>query len=472
MTTFAKWKMLNQVNSYTPIDTAKLKTQLDQKVINSIKIKDPHSLFNMEMFYKGLSSSKFEQSYTDAIIKMIQKEFPSCQDKVSFNNLFDPGETSIQLTKGWGTIKDPTEMLTALNKLIENIKKLLHVAFPTLTQLENYKQLQQSTGEEFFRELANSFKTMPALYANNAGHNVTQFSAACESLANAYPGLINEKGINKDSLSNLVGNMPSIVGSAIWENIAAIAREKVLKELFDQVIEPIKESYKQSGGTVISKTEYKQTGTETINGQSIVGDSLVTMSLIDSNDNVILEVIVTDSTKFSQSKSGYFIKPIEKMVIHDLRYWLGKIRKRTYWTKRMGAYLISPIEGRAKWRNIDIEAWNNTREAIYLKSLYDTIAVRIGGQSATTFSLNGNIATVANFIATYTSNVKTGQGGFIQNIKNLGEGYDNYVENQLKNSSGSSQSDESELRARYNQYINTILNTKIEISANIVKGFT
>ena len=139
----------------------------------------------------------------------------------------------------------------------------------------------------------------------------------------------------------------------------------------------------------------------------------------------------------------------------------------------MGAYLDEPKDqtDRAKWRSQDTEAWNNTREAIYLKSLYDTVATRAGGRSATTFSLNGEIATVAKFIARYAAAMRTGVGGFIKSINNLGSGYTNYVDEQLYDSGGNIDSDEPVLRARYNNYINTLLATKVEISMNIVKGF-
>lgn len=472
MTTLVK--ALSQVSPYTPVDTAKLKIDLEKRVMKSIKISGSYSqLLSAEQIYRAMSSEQFERSYNDAIVELIQQVFPQCQDRASFNDLFNPGNTSIQLTKGWGSISDPTDMIEALDNLIINIKKLMHVAFPTIKELENYITLQKATGENFFIQLGQAFKTMPNLFGSNSGHNVQQFVTACETLAKSYPGLVNSNGINKDSLANLVGNMPSIIGSAIWENIAAIARQKVLDKTFREIIQPIEEEFKRSGGKTKITSRYQQTGSETTaQGKSIVGDSYVSLSLM-NNDKIALEVTVSDSTKFSQSKGGYYISPTTNIATHDLKYWLGKIRRRTYWTKRMGVYLDEPKDqtGRAKWRSQDTEAWNNTREAIYLKSLYDTVATRAGGQSATTFSLNGEIATVAKFIARYAAAMRTGVGGFIKGINSLGNGYINYVDEQLEDSSGNIDSDEPTLKARYNNYINTLLATKVEISMNIVKGF-
>lgn len=100
------------------------------------------------------------------------------------------------------------------------------------------------------------------------------------------------------------------------------------------------------------------------------------------------------------------------------------------------------------------------------------MATRAGGQSATTFSLNGEIATVANFIAKYAAATRSGVGGFIKSINLLSDKYDNYVDEQLKVSGGNIDSDEPSLKTRYNNYINSILATKVEISMNIVKGFS
>lgn len=106
-------------------------------------------------------------------------------------------------------------MLQSLDELIINIKKLMHIAFPTIKQLDNYTALQNATGENFFIQLSQAFKTMPNLFGSDSGHNVKQFITACDSLAQSYPGLVNPKGINQESLKVLVGNMPSIIGSAI-----------------------------------------------------------------------------------------------------------------------------------------------------------------------------------------------------------------------------------------------------------------
>lgn len=136
---------------------------------------------------------------------------------------------------------------------------------------------------------------------------------------------------------------------------------------------------------------------------------------------------------------------------------------------------MEPRDGtvRASWRAADAEAWNNTREAIYLKSAYDTLAVRASkggtGQAATTFSLNSQIVTIAKFIAKYAEVAKG--SGYVKNINSLAGGYENYVTDQLADSSGGGDTDEAKLKARYQSYINTILNTQIRISMNIFRGF-
>ena len=99
MTTLVK--ALSQVSPYTPVDTTKLKIDLEKRVMQSIKIGGSYSqLLTAEQIYRAMSSERFEQSYNDAIIELIQEVFPQCQDRASFNNLFNPGDSSIQLTKG------------------------------------------------------------------------------------------------------------------------------------------------------------------------------------------------------------------------------------------------------------------------------------------------------------------------------------------------------------------------------------
>lgn len=208
-------KALSQVNAYTPVNTQKLKTKIEQDVIKSIKVTgEGKNLFKVQDLYKEMSSTKFEEDYNKAIIKLIQQEFPQCQSKEDFSKLFDPGESSIQLTKGWSGVS-AADMPAALDNLIVNIKKLLKIAFPTLDQLENYTKLQQATGEEFFNQLGKAFETMPNLFGDQSGHNVKQFITLCNSLEEAYPGLIQESGVDEKAFEKLIGNLPSLIGSAL-----------------------------------------------------------------------------------------------------------------------------------------------------------------------------------------------------------------------------------------------------------------
>lgn len=208
-------KALSQVNAYTPVDTQKIKTKVEQDVIKSIKVTgESKNLFKVQDLYKEMSSTKFEEDYNKAIIELIQQEFPQCQSKEDFSKLFDPGESSIQLTKGWNKVS-AADLPTSLDNLIVNIKKLLKVAFPTLSQLENYTKLQQATGEEFFSQLGKAFETMPNLFGDQSGHNVKQFITLCNSLEKAYPGLIQKSGVDREAFDKLIGNLPSLIGSAL-----------------------------------------------------------------------------------------------------------------------------------------------------------------------------------------------------------------------------------------------------------------
>ena len=213
-------------------------------------------------------------------------------------------------------------------------------------------------------------------------------------------------------------------------------------------------------------------------GKSILADSMVEITIIDSGNNVIAKVTTGDSTKFSQSlatrgikdeSTGMRVTGISELVLRNVLEEINPALKE-YWEKRMSPFLTA---NNTKL-NSTVDNWNNTLQAVKIMAAFDAIAVRIGG-GVQTFSFNTKIMSVRAIaqLASTTSPAGTNYISLsgLSSITNTSKGgkYSSYISDQYYNQPKGDNPDKPERHQdRYNTFIQGIMDTKFKASVNVL----
>ena len=458
MTTLIKW--YQDLPSYTPINISTLEQMIDKMVENSIqKTGIRQDLVDLSQVVQGIGSSEFLKIYNDVLTDML-KEIPS--EYFAGQNFFDPyGNPNVAVTTiSKGNLNED------LDNAISAIRGLIKIAFPNghtaLDYIVNIKEPQH-----FLNSFANIMKDI------GGGAYLDSLQEQVRGMAQKYGAVKTGDDAARKAFNT---NLQNVTGQILWENISLKAREKTLKIYFNTIAPGIDKSFITSGGRI--KVTGSQAGRKLSSaGKQEVADSIVTLSFRDEGDKEVLAVTMADSTKLSQTamkKNNFYIGSTKtQSETYTVQYLLNSVGKQTYWEKRLQPYL-----GGAYEKADDKTNWDNTRQAFYLLALYDVLAVRAttSGTFAQTLTVNNKIQTINNIIRNTSdyyqyrsSGSKKSIRGAKNDIFNMGKlKHTSYIKKQQKISHGNNENDENQLILNYEDYIASVLATKINIGTNVL----
>lgn len=458
MTTLIKW--YQQLPSYTPVNISLIENMIDKMVENSIeKSGIRQDLIELDEVTRILGSPEFLKIYNDILTNML-KDIPG--DYFAGQDFFDPyGNPTIPTTH-----IDKNHLAEDLDSAISSLRGLIQAAFSEdhsgIKYIANIKNPQQ-----FLEAFAN---IMPQI---GGGAYLDGLQNHVKNMSQRYGKLI---AGDYSVLEAFNTNLQNVTGQIIWENISLKARAKALEIYFNTIQSETIKAFLNSGGKIIAKGVQRGRSLSKT-GKQEVADSLVVVSFREEGDKEVLALTMADSTKLSQTAMGkqkFWIRSTASQTkTYTVGYLLNQIGKQIYWEKRLQPYL-----GGAEERPSDTRNWDNSRLAFYLLALYDVLAVRAttSGLYASTLTINNKIQTINSIlhnVSEYYQYRSTGKSrGSIRhsknNIFNMGGNYNNYIKKQQKISNGWTDQDEDMLQSNYQQYINSVLATKIAIGTNVL----